>query len=512
MKQTTEATMEFLSITFQRLKTNFRTGTTLTINHRRFILQNLRADYLAREQDINEAMKKDLGLNDGYCYLSGTVNVLNEIDLALKKLKKWTSPICKETPLLIFPSTVYELNEPLGTVLVIGAWNYPIATTLLPVISAIAAGNCVIAKPSEQSPYTGKIIAEIMNSLDQKYYMGVEGGVQTSVALNKMAFDLIVFTGGTVTGKFIMKDASDNLCKLVLELGGKNPAIIDQTANLDLAAKRIINAKFMNCGQTCVAPDTVYLHTSIKQIFLDLLIKYTKLIYTNNAKSSSDYSLIVNEFHANRVVKYLEDQNDNIIFQAGVADPKNRFVPPTLLLNPSPTSLIMREEVFGPILPIVEFNDISEVINQVNKLDKPLGVYFFGESSSQNYQDVKNQTSSGSLVLNDLAINYLAFSGGFGGVGGSGMGKIRGFEGFQYCSNQKLIIERPKSSFLDLSARYGPSTEANAKKLRFIGDNFGSVTWQDITWYFRTILPCLIIFFVLLYLFKSGTLVWNFGK
>lgn len=509
MNSIQEVSKEFLTASFARLRTNFLKGDTLSIAHRRFTLQTLKTVLKTREADLDEAVYKDLGLNSFYSYMTGTMNAITEINLALRKLDKWTSPIPRETPLTMFPSQIYETQEPLGTVLVIGAWNYPLATTLLPVISAIAAGNCVIAKPSEQAPNTSRVISEIMNSLDSNYYMGVEGGVQTSVTLNKLPFDLIVFTGGTTTGKFVMKDAADNLSRLVLELGGKNPTIIDHNANLDLAAKRIANMKFMNCGQTCVTADLVWVCKSVKTEFIKLFIKHVKLIHSVDAKNSPDYSLIINENHAKRILKFLEGQTDNIVYQFGVPDVKNRFIPPTIIVDPSRDSLLMKEEVFGPVFPILEFDNFKDVLNSIKAGDKPLGIYYFGDESSQNFIDLKNETSSGSLIANDLAINYLAFSGGFGGVGGSGVGKIRGFEGFQCCSNQKIVIERSRSSFMDLPMRYAPTSIANLKKMKFVGEYLSCYTFQDFTYYLKIILWAVLFFLLAYFLVNRGIVVIN---
>lgn len=505
-----ESSKEHLNSQFLKLKTNFLKGETLSISHRRFILQTLKDLIQSRETDLDEAIKKDLGLNSFFSYLTGSMNIIVEINLALKNLQNWTKPVKKETPLLLFPAQINEVNEPLGTVLIIGAWNYPLATSLLPFISAVAAGNCVILKPSEQAPHSAKIICEIINLLNQNFYIGIEGGIQTSVTLNKMAFDLIVFTGGTVTGKFIMKDASDNLCKLLLELGGKNPTIIDINANLDLAAKRIVNMKFMNCGQTCVTADLVFVSKSHKTEFINLLIKYIKQLFTVDAQNSVDYSKIISEFHAKRLMKFLDNQKDKIVFQAGVPDPANRFIPPTLVVDPSLDSLLMKEEIFGPILPIIEFDNIREVINYIKGIDKPLGIYYFGDESSQNFKDVKNETSSGALVSNDLGVNYLAFSGGFGGVGPSGVGKIRGLEGFKYCSNQKVVIERNRSSFLDLPFRYAPSSPEKLKKMKFIGEYMGACTIEDVYFYLKRVFGVLLFVLLISVLLKKGIVVINF--
>jgi aldehyde dehydrogenase (NAD+) len=289
------------------------------------------------------------------------------------------------------------------------------------------------------------------------------------------------------------------LSKVLLELGGKNPVVIDTSANIELAAKRIVNMKFMNAGQTCVTADMIYVAKAVKDQFVGAIINQTKIMVGTDAKECKDYSKIINEHHTKRVLKYLENQDDKIVFQAGKGDVASRFVPPTILLNPAADSLLNQEEIFGPILPIFEFEDIRDVLGKIQANDKPLAIYYFGDTCSQNYQILKKETSSGALVANDIGMQYLSFTTGFGGVGGSGVGKIRGYEGFKYCSNQKVVLERASHPWLDLAFRYAPTTPETRRKFDFLTRHIGSYTLQDITCVIKKIVLAIALILCLVY-------------
>lgn len=507
--KTFETSHETIQNTFFELKTNFRSNETRSIAYRKVVLQNLRRVIKESEKDIADALKKDLGLHSHISYITSVSTLIGEIDHVLKNLDSWSQPQNKETPMLLFPSTTFVLSEPLGTVLIIGAWNYPFPTTMIPLISAIAAGNCVIIKPSEHARESSKVMAKIVSQLDQRYYRCIEGGIETGKYLNKLKFDLIVFTGGTNIGKFVLKDAAENLVPVVLELGGKNPTIIDVTANIDLAVKRIASFKFMNSGQTCTNADFIYVHSALKDNFIASLIAKMKEYYGTDAKTSRDYSRIVNEFHTKRILKYLESQQKKIIYQAGTPEPESCFVPPTLLLNPSMDSPVMKDEIFGPILPIIEFNDFKEVMDYVQGEEKPLCIFYFGDLKSANYNLIKNTTSSGGLMTNDIGINYMSFTTGFGGVGSSGIGRIRGFEGFKCCSNQKAVVERSRSGFMDIPVRYPPSTPASIRQFKFLLDNIGGRTFEEVIRTLRNYVLLPIFALATYVLFARGIIVLN---
>jgi aldehyde dehydrogenase (NAD+) len=507
--QNLEAPVELMQSVFNDLKANFQEGETLSVAFRKDSLQKLRRIIKSSEKDILAASKKDLGINSHTTYLTSISTLLAEIDHVLRYLNRWTQPQTCETAMVLFPSTTFNLSEPLGVVLIIGAWNYPLPTSLIPFISAIAAGNCVIVKPSENAPESSRIIAKIISQMDQRFYRTIEGGVETSRFLNKQKFDLIIFTGGSSTGKFIMKDAAENLVPVVLELGGKNPTIVDVSANIDLTVKRIVSFKFMNCGQTCTSGDFIFVHSAIKDLFVSSLIQKLKEFFGTDAKACPDYSKIINQFHTKRIMNYLEGQQKNIIYQSGSCDLNTCFIPPTVLLNPSFDSLVMKDEIFGPILPIVEFTEFKEVMKYMQKSEKSLCVYYFGDLNSLNYNTLKVKTSSGSLVANDLGIHYASFTTGFGGVGSSGIGRIRGYEGFKCCSNQKAVIERSRSGFLDLSIRYPPYTPAVIRQMKFFLNYAGDRTFEEIFRIFKNIIIGVVVAVVLYVLFSRGILVVN---
>ena len=504
-----ETSHESIQNSFFELKTNFRSNETRSVAFRKVVLQNLRRLIKESEKDIAEALKKDLGLYSHMSYITSVANLIVEIDHVLKNLDSWSEAQGKETPMLLFPSTTFVMNEPLGAILIIGAWNYPFPTTMIPMISAIAAGNCVIIKPSEHARESSRVMAKILSQMDQRYYRCIEGGIETGKYLNKLKFDLIVFTGGTNIGRFVLKDAADNLVPVVLELGGKNPTIIDITANIDLAVKRIASFKFMNAGQTCTSSDFIFVHSALKDNFIASLIAKMKEYYGADARTSRDYSRIVNEFHAKRILKYLDGQQKKIIYQAGIPEPESCFVPPTLLLNPPMDSPVMKDEIFGPVLPIIEFSDFKQVMDYVQGEDKPLCVFYFGDLKSANYNIIKNTTSSGGLMANDVGINYMSFTTGFGGVGSSGMGRIRGYEGFKCCSNQKAVVERSRSGFMDIPVRYPPSTPASIRQFRFVMDNMGGRTFEEIIRMVRNFILLPFVALTTYLLFARGIIVLN---
>ena len=506
---TDEASEEKMTSVYQTLRSNFRGGEVHSVAYRSGALRRFKRLVKDHESEITAALEKDLKMNEATSYLSNIMCLYAEVDHVLDCLASWAKPRALDTPLFLFPSHSYELCEPLGVVLVIGAWNYPFATSLVPLVAAIAAGNCVLVKPSEQAPHSAKVMAKIMGLMDQRYFAAVEGGVETSKFLNKQPFDLIVFTGGTQTGRFVMKDAADNLSKVCLELGGKNPTVVDASANLELSAKRLVSIKFMNCGQTCISPDLLFVHASIKDAFMQALIEQIRLVYSDDAQTSKEYGKIVNARQTKRVLGYLEGQEDKVVFQAGKVDAPADFVPPTLLLEPKKTSSLMREEVFGPLLAITEFTDFPPVLEQINAYPKPLCIYYYGDTSSHNYARLRNETSSGSLVANDSGVNYLLFTGGFGGVGDSGMGKIRGHEGFKYCSHQKVVIERSRSAFLDLPARYAPTSPATLRQLRFLGDKIGGKTFEAIFGKVKLVVGLLVVSLLVYVLLAKRIVVIN---
>ena len=505
----TEATKHQMDQTFSELNKNFQSGETKSYEWRRDTLLNFRRILKEQEKKIEKAMMSDLGLSQYNSYLTTNYLLISEIDYTLNNLKNWMKNKKLETPVTLFPSNMYKHYDPLGNILIIGSWNYPFATTLSPFISAIAAGNVCILKPSEAAVECSRVIKDIIDRMDQRYFRCFEGKVETSVYLNKLAFDCIIFTGGSRTGSFIMKDASTNLTKCVLELGGKNHCIVDNTANLDLTAKRIAHFKFFSCGQTCVAPDYLFVDKSVSEEFQGLLKKWMVKVYGENAFDSKNYGRIINERQAKFVNDLLEGQEDRITLALGKPDIKKRFLPPTLVLNPSMEDKLMKEEIFGPILPIIEYTDFKKVMKQINNMPKCLSLYYFGDPKSPNYYNLKNNSSSGALVTNDIFCSYLAFSGGFGGVGMSGMGKIKGYEGFLDCSHDKIVIEKSRSDLIDIPIRYGPRSENSLRQLKFLGDHAANKTVEPFLRGGKCIGIMLFLSYTLYYLMNRGIITIN---
>lgn len=421
-------------------------------------------------------------------------------------------PMPAETSTIFFPAKVYNYPQPLGVCLILGAWNYPFSTVLNPLITAISAGNCCIVKPSEVAPRCSNMMKDIIDRMDQRFFRCLEGGRETGVYLNKLPFDLLIFTGGTKVGKFVLKDAAENLTKCILELGGKNHTVVDKTANIELAAKRIANVKAINCGQTCLSVDYIFVEKSVSQQFIQELKKNLNLLVGPDSSTNPEYSRLIHSYHAQLMINLLHGQRDRIIYEPGQADANANFVPITVVLNPDLNSPLMKEEIFGPLLPIVEYTSFDEVINFIKKHGKPLVTYYFGDTNSENYKYIKENTSSGSLLANEVLYSYISFSQGFGGVGDSGMGKIHGRPGFLECSHVKPIIERPRSAFLDVPVRYGPSDASKFRQMKFLMENVGGKTVDPYFLKARRALTVVLPVLFVYYLLYKNILVLNLNK
>jgi aldehyde dehydrogenase (NAD+) len=350
-----------------------------------------------------------------------------------------------------FPSKNKIYSEPYGVALVIGAWNYPVQLTLNPVIGAMAAGNCVIAKPSEMAPNSSALMAKLINkNFNPSYLHVVEGAAETSQQLINTPPDYIFFTGSTRVGKLIMKSAAKHLTPLTLELGGKSPAIVDETADLKKTAQRIAWGKFVNAGQTCVAPDYLYVHTSVQEKLLDELQAAIHKFYGANPRQSADYPRIVNDDHFERLTGYL-DNGTTVTGGKAVAD--ERYIAPTILTDISRNDAIMQEEVFGPILPVLSFTEIDTVISALNDQPSPLALYIFSDNKAQQKRLI-NDVSFGGGCINDSIVHLANPRLPFGGVGQSGMGSYHGKTSFDVFSHQKSIMK--KNTWFDIPMRYPP--------------------------------------------------------
>ena len=445
--------METLREKINKQREYFSTGETKDINFRIEKLKKLRDVLKSEEEKVFEALKKDLMKSSFESYVTEVAMVYDEINMHIKNIKKWSKKRRVKTPLVQFPAKSFIQLEPYGVVLIIGPFNYPFMLTMDPLIGAIAAGNTAVIKPSESAPETSKILKEILEKVfDEKYVLHVnpERGKEVVEELLKEKFDYIFFTGSATVGKIVMKAASQYLTPVTLELGGKSPCIIDKDCKLELAARRIVWGKLLNSGQTCVAPDYLYVHKDIEEEFIKKLEEEIKNQFGNNPLESEDYSKMVNEREFNRVLSYID--KEKLVF-GGNYNRKTFQIEPTILKNVTWNDPVMEREIFGPIFPILSFENLDEVIRLVNSKDKPLAIYYFSEDKNK-IEKVLNSTSSGGVTINDTLVHVSSSYLPFGGVGNSGMGEYHGKYSFDLFSNKKGVMNR--KTFLDLKIRYAP--------------------------------------------------------
>jgi acyl-CoA reductase-like NAD-dependent aldehyde dehydrogenase len=429
----------------------FRRGLTRDIAFRMKQLRALRRAVLERERDILEALKRDLGRPIAEGYGGEIAIVLHELDFALKNVAAWAKPRKVRTPLVLWPASSWVYPEPFGSVLVIAPWNYPFQLAVSPLIGALAAGNCAVVKPSEAAPHTSRLIADTIGStFDPACLAVVEGGVEATQALLAQRFDYIFFTGGTRVGRIVMAAAARHLTPVTLELGGKNPCIVDASADLDKAARRIAWGKFLNAGQTCIAPDFVLAERSIVPALLARLAAAIRSFYGADPKASPDYGRIVDDGHFQRLRALL---GEGTVVAGGETDAGQRYIAPTVLGGVSFDHAIMQEEIFGPILPVLEFDDLETALGMLEARPKPLALYFFS-GDRERQERVLRRLSSGGASINDTFAQFLNLRLPFGGVGDSGMGAYHGHAGFETFSHSKSVVKR--STWGDPGLRYPP--------------------------------------------------------
>jgi acyl-CoA reductase-like NAD-dependent aldehyde dehydrogenase len=434
----------------QQQRKFFSTGQTKEIAFRLTQLKKLKQAVLEHKDEIIDALKADLNKPTFESYLT-EIGVVKEIDYAIKNLKTWSKPKKVSTPLDQLPGSAFIYPEPLGVVLIIAPWNYPFQLTISPLVGAIAAGNCAIVKPSEISSHTSSVIAKIFQkNFDPDYIAVVEGGVETSQQLLQQKFDHIFFTGGTAIGKIVMEAAAKNLTPVTLELGGKSPCIVDSDINIEYTARRIAWGKFINAGQTCIAPDYLLVNQAVKKPLLDSIKNCLQEFYGDDPEKSPDFGRVVNQKQFHRLVELLK--NGEIVI-GGKTNPETCYIAPTLIDQVSLDAPIMQEEIFGPILPVIEYNNLEEAISLVNNQPKPLALYFF--SKNQQYQQkILQTTSSGGVCINDTIMQIGVTELPFGGVGNSGIGSYHGKASFDTFSHQKSVLK--KSFLFDIKVRYAP--------------------------------------------------------
>ncbi|HDJ3326708.1 TPA: aldehyde dehydrogenase [Staphylococcus aureus] len=431
--------MNIIEQKFYDSKAFFNTQQTKDISFRKEQLKKLSKAIKSYEIDILEALYTDLGKNKVEAYATEIGITLKSIKNARKELKNWTKTKNVDTPLYLFPTKSYIKKEPYGTVLIIAPFNYPFQLVFEPLIGAIAAGNTAIIKPSELTPNVARVIKRLINeTFDANYIEVIEGGIEETQTLIHLPFDYVFFTGSENVGKIVYQAASENLVPVTLEMGGKSPVIVDETANIKVASERICFGKFTNAGQTCVAPDYILVHESVKDDLITALSKTLREFYGQNIQQSPDYGRIVNLKHYHRLTSLLNSAQMNIVF-GGHSDEDERYIEPTLLDHVTNDSAIMQEEIFGPILPILTYQSLDEAIAFIHQRPKPLSLYLFSEDENAT-QRVINELSFGGGAINDTLMHLANPKLPFGGVGASGMGRYHGKYSFDTFTHEKSYI------------------------------------------------------------------------
>lgn len=444
----------------QTQKTFFATDATKSVTFRINALKMLKAAILKKQQALYTAMKSDLNKSEFETYMTELGMVLDELRFVMKHISGWAKRKAVHTPLAQFHSLSFKMPEPYGVALIMAPWNYPFQLSLEPLIGAIAAGNCAIVKPSAYAPKTSQIISDIIaDCFPSKYVTVVQGGRQKNQDLLSQRFDYIFFTGSVAVGKFVMESAAKNLTPVSLELGGKSPCIIDKTADLKVAARRLAFGKFLNAGQTCVAPDYLLVHSSVKNKIVEYLKQEITSFYGAVPLDNNNFPKVINEKHFNRLKGLMANEN---ILVGGETNDREQIAP-TILDGITAESPIMQEEIFGPILPIITFEDIKEVISFVGSREKPLALYLFTTDHGVENR-ILTSLSFGGGCVNDTIIHLATSHMGFGGVGNSGMGSYHGKASFDTFSHYKSIVK--KYNWIDLPFRYPPYTNLNLKLLK----------------------------------------------
>ncbi|HSM83807.1 MAG TPA: aldehyde dehydrogenase [Nodosilinea sp.] len=459
---TTLAAPAPIAALIRRQREYWATGATRSLDFRLGQLKALRAAIVTYQADIIDAAKQDLGRPEFEGYFE--VGAISELDYIIKHLPGWVKPRRASLPLSQLPGSAWVQPEPLGVALIIGPWNYPFQLMMSPLMGAIAAGNCALLKPSELAPATSKMLARLIDTtFDPAHVALVEGGVETAQALLAEPFDHIFFTGGERVGKLVMQAAAQHLTPVTLELGGKSPCLVDADVNLEVAARRIVWGKFLNAGQTCVAPDYLLVDERIKDDLVAALTQRIHECYGDQPAASPDLSRVVNERQFDRLVGLLGRGN---ILVGGDHSRRDRYIAPTLIDGVGWEDPIMQEEIFGPILPILTYKDLGGAIAAINQRPKPLALYLFSRDRQVQAQ-VLERTTAGSVCINDVILQIAIWDMPFGGVGSSGIGGYHGLHSFNTFSNLKSVLKKP--FWMDMDWRY-PPYDGKVKLFRkFIG-------------------------------------------
>lgn len=455
-------TAQEIALILEEQRKFFLSGETLPIKFRKQMLKKLYASVVFHKEEILSALTSDLGKSDFEGFMCEVGLSLTEISYMIKNVKKFAKEKTVITPLAQFASRSYKKPCPYGNTLIMSPWNYPFLLSIEPLANAIAAGNTAILKPSAYSPATSRIIEKILSEcFEKKFVAVVTGGRQENSALLEQKFDFVFFTGSQAVGKEVLRHTAENLTPAILELGGKSPCIIDSSAKIRLAAKRVVFGKYLNCGQTCVAPDYILCHKDIKDEFVKEVKIQIEKQYGKNPLENSDYGKIINQKHFERISSLI---NTEKVVHGGKTNPQTQQIEPTVLDNVTWDDAVMQEEIFGPIMPILTYENLDQVIADLQKKQKPLALYFFSQNK-KNIKAVTEKVSYGGGCINDTIIHLATSEMGFGGVGESGMGSYHGKTGFDAFSHTKSIVD--KKTWMDLPMRYQPyDRKINGKLLK----------------------------------------------
>lgn len=435
----------------------FATGKTFDLEYRLELLIKLRSLIILHEKEIVNALWEDFHKPEFEVIATESRFVIKELNHTISKLKSWVRPTRVRTPIVHFLSHSYIKPQPYGQVLVLSPWNFPFQLAFMPLVGALAAGNCVILKVSRQVPGIAEVMKKILSHFPVELVAMIDGDHSISEYLLDQKFDYIFFTGSCKVGKYVMKKAAENLIPVSLELGGKNPCVVAADARLDYAAKRIAWGKFINCGQICVSPDYVLIDKKVKEKFLELISKEIRLFYGDNPEKSNDFARVINSENVQRLSELMKCGQ---IVVGGTTDPETRYVAPTVIRDVKPGDNIMKEEIFGPVLPVIDFEEFDEVYDIIEQNPKPLATYIFTRNKKL-VREFMRKTQSGNACVNETVMQIASPYLPYGGVGSSGIGRYHGKKSFDTFSNQRSVLV--KSNLFDIYLRYPPYSAFKTK-------------------------------------------------
>jgi aldehyde dehydrogenase (NAD+) len=453
---------EEISSVIEAQRKFFATGKTFDTEYRLETLKKLRSLIIQHEQDIVDALWKDFHKPGFEVIATESRFVIKELNFTIRKLKSWVRSVRVSTPIVHFLSHSYVTSQPYGQVLVLSPWNFPFQLAFMPLAGALSAGNCVILKVSRQVPHIAAVMEMILDNFPRELVAMIDGDHTVSDYLLDQKFDYIFFTGSCKVGKYVMQKAAENLTPVSLELGGKNPCVVAADARLDYAAKRIAWGKFINCGQTCVSPDYVLIDRKVKDQFLDLISKEIRLFYGDNPKESNDFARVISSESADRLSKLMKCGQ---LVTGGTSEPETRYIAPTVIKDVKQGDPIMGEEIFGPVLPVIDFEDFNEVYSIIERNPKPLATYIFSRNKKL-VREFLMKTQSGNASVNETVMQIASPYLPYGGVGSSGLGRYHGKRSFDTFSNLRSVLV--KSNLLDIWLRYPPYSKLKTKIVSFL--------------------------------------------